>query len=533
MLKSHYHGQLVNDDYINMAVHTMLTFRFWTIVVVAYFALLVLYNLYFHSLAKYPGPFWARTTLLWRFWHSMSGHPHRAIEDCHRKYGDVFRVGPNELSFATVQAFKDIYTARNPVIPKSEFYDMLGSGFSEADIACERDHKTAVQKRALFSTALSVKALTEQEVVIQRSIDAFIEKLGKLGCTERGLDLTKWYMMLSFDIAGEMAFGESFGCIASETSNAWLDTIFSHLHTVTFMDNIRRFPLVLRLARLIPTRWTTTLRNKVTGFAREKTTRRLEKSGDRRDFLSNVVDKVRSGKVSEEEMAAHCSIIAFVIPDNALSLESWMTANTISLHSIAGSETSATSMATITYFLLKSPTAYTKLTTEIRSRFKSLSEIDISSTSASQLPYLHAVMEEGMRIVPTASLGFSRNAPGPGVTVDGHFVPAGTELYVSAWTVARDERYFRDATTFKPERWIDPDNQDVKDASQPFWLGPRSCPGKNFAYAQMGLTLAKMVWAYDMELIDQNLNWERDVRVHFVLWKPELRVRSGERAAAL
>jgi len=40
--------------------------------------------------------------------------------------------------------------------------------------------------------------------------------------------------------------------------------------------------------------------------------RRLEKSGDRRDFLSVVVDKVRLGKVSEEEMAAHCSIIAFV-----------------------------------------------------------------------------------------------------------------------------------------------------------------------------------------------------------------------------
>lgn len=142
--------------------------------------------------------------------------------------GDVFRVGPNELSFATVQAFKDIYTARNPVIPKSEFYDMLGSGFSEADIACERDHKTAVQKRALFSTALSVKALTEQEVVIQRSIDAFIEKLGKLGCTERGLDLTKWYMMLSFDIAGEMAFGESFGCIASGTRSPTHSSAFSN-----------------------------------------------------------------------------------------------------------------------------------------------------------------------------------------------------------------------------------------------------------------------------------------------------------------
>jgi len=147
---------------------------------------------------------------------------HRRHLDRRRAYsanisslGDVFRVGPNELSFASAQAYKDIYAARNPVVPKSEFYDMLGAGFSEADLVCERDHKLALQKRALFLSALSSKALMEQEVVIQRCIDAFVEKLGKLGNTTEGLDMTKWYMMLSFDIAGEMAFGESFGCIDS------------------------------------------------------------------------------------------------------------------------------------------------------------------------------------------------------------------------------------------------------------------------------------------------------------------------------
>jgi hypothetical protein len=173
----------------------------------------MIYNLYFHPLARFPGPFWARTTLFWRFWHDLTGLSHWTIQDCHRKYGDVFRVGPNELSFASVQAYKDIYAAKGPRPMKSEFYDMLGTGFSESCVVTERDHKRALQKRALFMSALSSKALMEQEVVIQRCIDSFVEKLGKLGGGPGGLDLTKWYMMLSFDIGGEMAFGESFGCV--------------------------------------------------------------------------------------------------------------------------------------------------------------------------------------------------------------------------------------------------------------------------------------------------------------------------------
>lgn len=92
---------------------------------------------------------------------------------------------------------------------------MLGSGFSEACLATERDPKIAVQKRGLFLPALSKKALSEQEVIIQRCVDGFLEKLDKLGSGPQGLDMTKWYMMLSFDIAGEMAYGETFGCIES------------------------------------------------------------------------------------------------------------------------------------------------------------------------------------------------------------------------------------------------------------------------------------------------------------------------------
>lgn len=90
---------------------------------------------------------------------------------------------------------------------------MFGSGFSEPCLASEKDPKRAGIKRGLFSAAFSAKALVEQEVVLQRCINSFVGKLGKLGTGEKGLNMVKWYEMVSFDILGEMAFGESFGTV--------------------------------------------------------------------------------------------------------------------------------------------------------------------------------------------------------------------------------------------------------------------------------------------------------------------------------
>lgn len=55
---------------------------------VAYLVGYVTYNLYFHPLRDYPGPFWARASLLWRIRHSMGGRFHRHIEKCHERYGE-------------------------------------------------------------------------------------------------------------------------------------------------------------------------------------------------------------------------------------------------------------------------------------------------------------------------------------------------------------------------------------------------------------------------------------------------------------
>ncbi|KAH6667317.1 cytochrome P450 monooxygenase [Halenospora varia] len=465
---------------------------------VAYTVSYIIYNLHFHPLRNYPGPFWARASLLWRVCRSMDGSFHRHLENCHKRYGDVFRVSPNELSFCSPGAWTAIYTPNNKgvgKILKNEFYDMFGSGFKIQSMGTERNPVLAHQKRALFSSALSARALAQQEPVMHKNINLFVKKLGN---TDQGIDMAKWFIYLGFDILGEMAFGDSFGCVERGASHPWLDLMLVLMHWVTLMDNLRRYPLLVKLVQCIPFKWTVGFRDKMIKYGEEKTAARLQKQGEQHDFLVNVVDKVRKGEISQAEMEAH----------------SWNMA-------MAGGETSGSAMASIIYFIIKNTEVHRKLNDEVRSAYSSSVDIDVASTT--QLEYLMAVLKEGMRIFPMAPQGTPRVSPG--VTVEGHYVPKGTEFYVSPWAITHDERFWKEPYVFKPERWIDPDCTDVKSASQPFSLGPRVCPGKLFAYGQMALQLAKIVYAYDMELVNQDLDWINACKMHFLWWKPELNVR--------
>jgi hypothetical protein len=62
--------------------------------------LYVIYQCFFSPLAKYPGPFWAKLTKLYRANLSLRGHAHRDFIALHKKYGNIVRVAPNELYFA-------------------------------------------------------------------------------------------------------------------------------------------------------------------------------------------------------------------------------------------------------------------------------------------------------------------------------------------------------------------------------------------------------------------------------------------------
>lgn len=133
-----------------------------------------------------------------------------------RLSGPVFRVSPNELSFASATSWKSIYghpPKGKSTLIKSEFYDMYGSGYDSLCIGSERDPQNHARMKKSLSPAFSTKALMEQEEIIQRCVDGFVDKVGHESKRERGINVSDWYEMIAFDILGEMAFGETFHCV--------------------------------------------------------------------------------------------------------------------------------------------------------------------------------------------------------------------------------------------------------------------------------------------------------------------------------
>ncbi|KAF6809469.1 Isotrichodermin C-15 hydroxylase 6 [Colletotrichum plurivorum] len=467
------------------------------------------YNLYFHPLANFPGPFWARSSLV-----RNPSTPRLAAAKSRtsitRSPGPVFRVSPNELSFGSPTSWKAIYGYPAPGkehLIKGEFYDIFGASYKTGCIGSERDPAVHARKKRNLTAAFSARALAEQEPIVQACLDRFVDKLGPLSRASggKGLDVVRWMEMIAFDVLGEMAFGEGFGCVENEKHHPWMDLILKHLFEVTMVDNLRRIRVLETLGRWLLPSLTSSVREKHSMYSRQKVQKRLDAEAPRQDFFTHIAKKVRAGEVEQEEMTAHASTLI-----------------------LAGGETTATCLAAAVYYLLKTPTALKKLTTEIRMRYKTYDEIDASL--AMQLPYLQAVINEALRIHPPGSQGFPRVSPGS--EIDGHWVPKGTEVYTSAWTVTHDPRNFHEPMSFIPERWLDPESRDVKEASQPFSLGYRACIGRNFAYLEMTSCLAKILFRYDMKAVNPDLDWEGASRCYVMWWKAPVPVVFEDRVLA-
>lgn len=101
-----------------------------------------------------------------------------------------------------------------------------------------------------------------------------------------------------------------------------------------------------------------------------------------------------------------------------------------------------------------------------------------------------------------------------------------TSVYVSQHATNHSTRNYTSPELYVPERWLgDVRYKDDNRASlNPFSFGPRNCLGKNLAYAEMRLILAKVLFNFDLELVDKTNDWMKNQKV-FALWeKPSLMV---------
>ena len=165
---------------------------------------------------------------------------------------------------------------------------------------------------------------------------------------------------------------------------------------------------------------------------------------------------------------------------------------------LAGHETTANLLAWTWYLLSTHPDAESRLHAEVDAvRAESLGADDLA-----RLPYTRAVLTESMRLFPPAwIIGRRATTEYP---VGEHRLAARTIVLMSQWIVHRDPRWWPDAESFQPERWLPGgsalDPARPKFSYFPFGAGTRVCIGEQFAWLEGILALATIARRWRLRL---------------------------------
>ncbi|KAI0306837.1 high nitrogen upregulated cytochrome P450 monooxygenase 2 [Multifurca ochricompacta] len=439
----------------------------------AYGCLLILFILAyrlspFHPLAKYPGPVLDKTSKWWAAYISARGDPHRYYKSLHDRYGDVVRVGPNELSIRDASLIHPVLGPGG--LPKGPRWD--GRPGLPALIE-QRDPIQHMHQRKPWNRAFSSTALKEYESIVAKRIRQLV------GCLEDRvhssdqkegavLDMAQWMNYFTTDFMGDMAFGGGFELMKAGGDREGLWTLIeSGLHVIAVLGHVSYLlPAYLSMMR----GGDTIQRSR--GLCREKALDRLRMDAKRKDLFYYL-----SG---EDMPEAERPPIGNVAKDGTLAI-------------IAGSDTTSSVLTALVYYLLCNPAAYHRLQEEVDAAFPS-GEEPLDVVKLSHMEWLNGCINETLRLHPPVPSGSQRSlGRGKGTKVLGNLIiPEQTQLFLHTYSIQRDPRNFHNPEVFLPERWFSTDapvGEHNTDAFFPFSYGPTICAGKNLALMEMRMLI--------------------------------------------
>ncbi|KAF9876812.1 hypothetical protein CkaCkLH20_05658 [Colletotrichum karsti] len=463
----------------------------------AYHICVYIYNIYLHPLSKYPGPRFASASSFWLVSSYFGGKTPYDLLELHNKYGPVVRTSPDGLSYIKAPQWKEIYGHKTGQLEfaKDEKYF---AGLKGEPIILTADRHYHGYIRKLFANGFSEKALREQESVLKGYVDLMFRRIEEEGQDgKQPVDILKWYNFVTFDFIGFLTFGESFDCLNTSTLHTWVKIFFSLAKFFSYHQMLSRFPKLFRLPIalfLIPPKVISdgkTLKK----LQVEKVKHRLQNESTVPDFMDKMIAAYHSGKMSFDQLEGNSQILI-----------------------AAGSETTATMMSGFTYLLTKNPRVLEKLSAEIRSTFSNPDEVTF--TAVNSCKYLLACIEEALRVYPPSPQPHHRIVPPGGATVNGDFLPAGVSVSIPIYAASNSPENWTRPEEFLPERWLGENPEfedDQRDASQPFQYGPRACIGRNLAYAEIKLIIARLVLQFDISNATGN-DWMESQKV-FMVWE--------------
>lgn len=199
----------------------------------------------------------------------------------------------------------------------------------------------------------------------------------------------------------DLTFGKSLNQLTGSKYSAWVAAVFGFVKAISYARIGREWGLTRLLHALLPADIKAKRQGHIS-FAAENVDKRMAQKTERPDIWTYVMKNshIEGQELSLNEL--HSNGATFML---------------------AGTETTATLLSGLTYILTQNPEKLARLTKEIRGTCKTFE--DLTMTNLSQLQYLQACLEEGLRLYPPVPSGLPRVTPREGATVCGHWVPGG------------------------------------------------------------------------------------------------------------
>ncbi|RYP24206.1 hypothetical protein DL765_000701 [Monosporascus sp. GIB2] len=426
-----------------------------------------------HPLSHVPGPRLSAATYLPEFYYEviLSGRNTNRIKKLHDIYGMAFF----ELNLSQDEIFavggrkrnKPEHQVRNSVISLS--------GFATAD----HDHHRL--RRLPLAKYFSRGHISQLEPVIQKLVQKLCSKLLGESGKQGPLNVTMAYSCFTSDVISDFCYGQSFRFLDQDTWEPnFLAPLHAQLKTVYISKFIKYMPedmalLVQTLMIDIPNQIKKVHADMDAGVIHDRPT---------------VFETLLSSDLPPQEKTLDR------LTDEAASILG------------AGTETTAWALSVLTYHLLAKPKVLARLTQELREAVEDPQRLPPWMV-LEKLPYLGAVIYEGLRLSYGVSSRTARTAPDEELVYRGEWTPRGRHdpvpvqyviprgfgIGMSSAITHHDESLFADSWSFIPERWLDEKMQRRKELERAllsFSKGSRGCLGISLALCELYLALTAL-----------------------------------------
>ncbi|KMU91874.1 cytochrome P450 monooxygenase [Coccidioides immitis H538.4] len=456
----------------------------------AYLAGLVIYRLYFHPLAKFPGPRYAALSR----WHEiyydvyLGGKFIFHIEDLHKKYGPIVRIAPDELHVIDSDFFDTIFTKAGRVDKYEWLSNRFGNATSTLTTAPDSLHKL---RRGALNPFFSRKRIINLQELVREKIAILVGKINEYKESGAPMTISRGYMALVEDIIMQYCFARDYNHL--ETPN-WKPIFHDPLMAISMSGNAAlHFPLVPKIMECLPQSWVVKLNPLYVPIFRLQN----DLSQQIRNLKEDKVD-AKDGRATVFFELIHGDLPASEKEDRRVRDEAQLIIG-------AGLVTTSWALSVGTFFLLSNPEALAKLRRELGEAIREdkYSKTLLQWAELEKLPFLTAVIKESIRLSYGTSSRNVRLSPNS-LKYKDWVIPARTPVSMTIPFLNHDEEIFPDSHAFNPERWLNsPKTSNGSNLDRyfvGFGKGTRSCLGSNLAWCELYLIFATIFRYFDFEL---------------------------------